>query len=44
MTYLTAEDIIKMNGVVIRKYLPNEPVGFAGLNSLQRTEISLNDN
>ena len=35
MKYLTAEDIIKINVMVIGKYSPNEPVGIANSNSLQ---------
>ena len=35
MKYLTAEDIIKINVMVIGKYSPNEPVGIADSNSLQ---------
>lgn len=35
MKYLTAENIIKINVMVIGKYSPNEPVGIANLNSLQ---------
>lgn len=35
MRYLTAEDIIKINVMVIGKYSPNEPVGIADPNSLR---------
>ncbi|NQL62536.1 type II toxin-antitoxin system death-on-curing family toxin [Streptococcus suis] len=35
MKYLTAEDIIKINVMVIGKYSPKEPVGIADPNSLQ---------
>lgn len=35
MKYLTAEDIIKINVMVIGKYSPKEPVGVADPNSLQ---------
>ncbi len=35
MKYLTAEDIIKINVMVIGKYSPNESVGIANSNSLQ---------
>lgn len=35
MKYLSAEDIIKINVMVIGKYSPKEPVGIADLNSLQ---------
>ncbi len=35
MRYLTAEDIIKINVMVIGNYSPNEPVGIADFNSLQ---------
>lgn len=35
MRYLTAEDIIKINVMVIGKYSPKEPVGIADPNSLQ---------
>lgn len=35
MRYLTAEDIIKINVMVIGKYSPDEPVGIADPNSLQ---------
>lgn len=35
MKYLTAEDMIKINVMVIGKYSPKEPVGIANPNSLQ---------
>ena len=35
MKYLSAEDIIKINVMVIGKYSPKEPVGIADPNSLQ---------
>lgn len=35
MRYLTAEDIIKINVMVIGKYSPKEPIGIADPNSLQ---------
>lgn len=35
MRYLTVEDIIKINVMVIGKYSPKEPIGIADLNSLQ---------
>lgn len=35
MKYLSAEDIIKINVMVIGKYSPKEPVGIAEPNSLQ---------
>ncbi|HFR3708111.1 TPA: type II toxin-antitoxin system death-on-curing family toxin [Streptococcus suis] len=35
MKYLSAEDIVKINVMVIGKYSPKEPVGIADLNSLQ---------
>lgn len=35
MNYLTAEDIIKINVMVIGRYSPKEPVGISDLNSLQ---------
>ena len=35
MKYLTSEDIIKINVMVIGKYSPNESVGIANSNSLQ---------
>ena len=35
MKYLTAEDIIKINVMVIGRYSPKEPVGIADSNSLQ---------
>ncbi|WP_303973858.1 type II toxin-antitoxin system death-on-curing family toxin [Streptococcus merionis] len=35
MKYLTAEDLIKINVMVIGKYSPKEPVGIADINSLQ---------
>lgn len=35
MKYLSAEDIIKINVIVIGKYSPKEPVGIADPNSLQ---------
>lgn len=35
MNYLTAEDIIKINVMVIGKYSPKEPIGIADPNSLQ---------
>ena len=35
MRQLTAEDIIKINVMVIGKYSPKETVGIAGPNSLQ---------
>lgn len=35
MRYLTVEDIIKINVMVICKYSPKEPIGIADLNSLQ---------
>ena len=35
MNYLTAEEIIKINVMVIGRYSPKEPVGIADANSLQ---------
>ena len=35
MKYLTVEDIIKINVMVIGKYSPEEPIGIADLDSLQ---------
>lgn len=35
MKYLSAEDIIKINVMVIGKYSPKEPIGIADPNSLQ---------
>ncbi|HFU4376577.1 TPA: type II toxin-antitoxin system death-on-curing family toxin [Streptococcus suis] len=35
MNYLSAEDIIKINVMVIGKYSPKEPIGIADPNSLQ---------
>lgn len=35
MKYLSAEDIIKINVMVIGKYSPKEPVGIADPNSLK---------
>jgi death-on-curing protein len=35
MNYLTAEDIIRINVMVIGRYSPKEPAGISDLNSLQ---------
>lgn len=35
MKYLTIEDIIKINIMVIGKYAPEKPIGIADLDNLQ---------